>query len=50
MAKKALIVKGGWDGHEPNEVGALFLQISLRMKASRLKSLIRWTASMMRRR
>lgn len=27
MAKKALIVKGGWDGHEPNEVGALFADI-----------------------
>ena len=24
MTKKALIVKGGWDGHEPNQVGALF--------------------------
>ena len=24
MAKKALIVKGGWDGHEPNEVAAIF--------------------------
>lgn len=27
MAKKALIVKGGWDGHEPNEVAAVFASI-----------------------
>lgn len=27
MAKKALIVKGGWDGHEPNEVAAIFADI-----------------------
>lgn len=27
MAKKALIVKGGWDGHEPNEVAAIFAGI-----------------------
>lgn len=27
MTKKALIVKGGWDGHEPNEVAAIFAGI-----------------------
>ena len=24
MKKSALIVKGGWDGHEPDQVGAVF--------------------------
>ena len=24
MSRKALIVWGGWDGHQPKEVGALF--------------------------
>lgn len=27
MTNKALIVKGGWDGHEPNEVAAIFAGI-----------------------
>ncbi|NMB46629.1 MAG: hypothetical protein GX998_09500, partial [Firmicutes bacterium] len=27
MAKKALIVRGGWDGHQPIEVSELFKEI-----------------------
>jgi type 1 glutamine amidotransferase len=27
MARKALIVWGGWDGHQPREVGALFARV-----------------------
>lgn len=27
MAKKALIVRGGWDGHEPRQVGDIFYEL-----------------------
>ena len=27
MAKKALVVWGGWDGHQPKEVGEVFARV-----------------------
>ena len=35
MSKKALIVWGGWDGHQPEQVARIFKGILERKKISR---------------
>ena len=42
MARKALIVWGGWDGHEPQPVAEI-LDGELAAKGFESKSPIRWT-------